>query len=339
MEADGNGQFWSITNSTGNYSITTNLPAGTNVRVNVPFEGFNSNLSGLIPTPSDISFSLTSNTTNVNFSLRMGKVVTGLVTDTIGNPIADMNINIYPANGGNGYDGRTEGNGRYYVTVDTGTYVVRFGSDQEPKGFVKTYYNQKYLGWMADNIYVSLATDTLKNINAVLRRGGLIMGTFINNGMPARGSIAAWAFNTNTNPLYESWHDERDNFYYLVVPPGTYTIQFRLEGANQQEAFYNQSIFWPGAPVSISSFTDTAKNINVNFSALPKKYTFFGWGDWNNNGNWQNFSRPPSILPAGDFIIIQGGCTLSSNQIISPGAYLIVTPGSNLQVTGSLIRQ
>jgi hypothetical protein len=139
--------------------------------------------------------------------------------------------------------------------------------------------------------------------------------------------------------LYETWHNETDNFYYLVVPPGTYTIQFNLEGG-QQQAYYNQSIFWPGAPVTISSFSDTAKNININFSTLPKQYTFIGSGDWNIPGNWRNNSKPPSTLPIGDYIYIEGGqCSLSGSQIIAAGANLIVRPGSSLIVTGNLLRQ
>ncbi len=338
----GSGEFYALTNAVGNYTIATNLPSGTAAKVRVPFEGFNSLITGNIASPNETALTLTANVSNIDFTLQPGKIVTGIVTDTLGNPIADMRVSIYPTTGGNSFDSRTDGSGKYFISVDTGTYIVQFGSDQEPKGYLKTYYNQKYLGWATDNIHISPSTDTLKNINAVLRRGGLIMGTFIKNGVPISGNITAFAYNAPDSGLYETWHESTANYYYLFVPPGTYSIQFTLDN-NMQQAYYNQSIFWPGTAVTINSFSDTAKNINVDFSSLPKAYTFIGSGNWNNSSNWTNNIMPPTTLPTGDYIIIspnQGGqCILNITQTLSSGANLIVRPGSNFVVPGQLLMQ
>lgn len=339
LQTQNNGEFYALTNSTGYYTITTNLTAGTNVNLRIPIDAFNSQLNGLIATPNDAQYVLNGNLYNVNFTLRAGKIITGRVTNALNNPIPNMDVQIYPNGGGNGYDGLTDGDGRYYISVDTGTYVVRFGSNENTQGYIQTYYNQKYIGWMTDLVQVTLGADTIRNINAVLYRGGVITGTFIKDGVPARGNIVVFDYNNPTTPLYETWHDNNNAIYYLTVPPGNYSVQFNLENG-QGQAYYNQSLFSPGTAVTVQSIYDTARNINVNFSTLPKMYTFTGWGDWNNPGNWQNNQLPPSTLPTGDYIVIQNGeCTLSGSQTISSGAFLVIRNGSTLKVNGSLIRQ
>lgn len=332
-------EYYALTDANGNYSVTTNLPAGTAVSVNVPTESFNSSLNGEIITPFQTDFILNSNVSGINFTITKAKMVTGFVSDTLGNAIAGLAINIYPANGGNGHNGRTDANGRDFISVDTGTYTVQFGSDQEPKGYIKTYYNQKNVGWLSDNITVVPSTDTLKNINAVIRNGGLIMGTFKNNGVSVRGNITAFLYNAAGNPQYEAWHDNTENFYYLFVPPGTYTIQFNLENGTSQ-VYYNQTFSWPGTAVTINSLSDTMKNINVDFSTVHKKYTFTGNGNWNSAGNWTNNLMPPSQLPSGDSIIINhipgGQCFLNVPLNILPGGSMIVAEGKNLIIPGDL---
>lgn len=339
VQTDNNGEFYAFTTATGYYTVNTNLVAGTNVNVRIPVDAFNSQLMGLIVTPGEVQFNLSGNLFNVNFTVRTGTVVTGRVVDAQSNPIADMQVQIYPDDGGNGYDGRSDGNGRYFISVDVGNYVVQFGSNEDPKGYIKTYYNQKHVGWMTDLVQVASGVDTVRNINATLHRGGLIMGTFIKDGVPVRGNITVFDYNNPGNALYETWHDNTNPYYYLIVPPGTYSVQFNLENG-QSQCYYNQTWFSPGNSVTVTSISDTAKNIDVNFSTLPKVYQFLGWGDWNNPGNWQNNQLPPATLPKGDYIIINGGqCTLNGSQTISIGAYLVVRPGATLQVNGNLIRQ
>lgn len=339
VKTQNNGEFYAFTSATGYYTVNTNLVAGTSIKVSVPFEGFNSQLTGLIVSPNEMQFNLSGNLFNVNFTLRTGKVVTGTVTDTLSNPIADMEVLIFPNGGGNGYNGRTDSSGRYYINVDTGRYTVQFGNDQDSKGYIKTYYNQKHVAWLSDQLVVSLSADTIRNINATLTKGGVITGTFIKDGLPVRGNITVFDYNNPSTPLYETWHDQNNPYYFLVVPPGTYSVQFNLENG-QTQCYYDQTWFSPGKAVTVQAVGDTTYGIDVNFSTLPKVYTFNGWGDWSNPGNWQNNQLPPPTLPSGDYIIINAGqCTLNGSQTISAGAFLVVKPGATLQVNGNLIRQ
>ena len=71
------------------------------------------------------------------------------------------------------------------------------------------------------------------------------MGTYIKDGVPARGSIAVFDYNNPGNPLYEAWHDNTNPYYYLIVPPGTYSVQFTLENG-QIQCYYDQTWFSPG---------------------------------------------------------------------------------------------
>ncbi|UEG50984.1 carboxypeptidase-like regulatory domain-containing protein [Ferruginibacter lapsinanis] len=340
------GEYYVLTDNNGNYIITTKEASGSNVRVRVPMESFNSSLSGYVFTPNEASFTLSSNVSNIDFTVLAGKIIMGTVTDTTGAPIFDMAVNVYTPNGGGNknYDGRTDVNGNYSITVDTGTYTVQFGNDREPKGYLRTYYNQKYSSQNADYIHVTEFTDTIKNINAVLRKGAVIMGTFKKDGKNIRGGINAYAYNVPGPPLYEAYHDSTENFYYLFVPPGQYSIQFHVDngGGGGPSLFFNQTPNFPGSMVNINALSDTAKNINVDFTS-PLTYMFIGNGNWGNPFNWKDNLRPPFTLYPPDTILIShvlgGQCILNYTQHISNGASLVVPTGKTLVVPGSLTIQ
>ncbi len=173
-----------------------------------------------------------------------------------------------------------------------------------------------------------------------MRRGGLITGTFKNNGVSVQGGITAFGYNVGVNnPLYEAWHDSTENFYYLFVPPGNYTIQFNKENGSSQ-VYYNQTLSWPGTAVTINSWSDTAKNINVDFATIPHKFIFIGNGNWNLAANWKDNYIPSSQLLSGDSIIINhspgGRCILNVSQHVLPGGIMIVETGKNLLIPGEL---
>ncbi len=76
-------------------------------------------------------------------------------------------------------------------------------------------------------------------------------------------------------------------------------------------------------------------------------YTFNGNGDWDNPANWTNNTIPPSTLTAPNKIVINpapgGVCNLvniaGGQQIINPGAQLIVNTNAKILVPGNLIIQ
>ncbi|MEP7141917.1 MAG: hypothetical protein ABI707_03550, partial [Ferruginibacter sp.] len=69
-------------------------------------------------------------------------------------------------------------------------------------------------------------------------------------------------------------------------------------------------------------------------------FTFNGNGNWSDAVNWSNNSKPPVILPAGDYIIIDpvanGECLLNISQRIAGGSNLQVTAGKKFRIAGNL---
>ena len=279
IETDtGQGSYIGLTDINGNYSIPINYSSGTaiNVEIHLGNNGdFNSSLTGYNSTPRMSSFSITKDTSGVNFVLSKGIIVTGKVTDIYGVPIPNMQVEVEPHDtGGNSYDVSTDSAGIYMDAVPPGIYDVSF-SDQnnpDPRGYVRMYYNQMYTYNTCNPITVTSTMDTLKGINGVLSKGGLIEGTISDGGQPdIGGSINVYPYNNTTgNPLYQIYLRSVNTSYKMYVPPGTYSVLFfygNNAGSNTYGIYYNQSSTSPGTPVTITNIYDTAKNINVNFFA------------------------------------------------------------------------
>ena len=279
VETDtGKSQYIGLTDINGNYSIPINYSSGTaiNVEIHLGNNGdFNSTFTGYNSTPRLSSFSITKDTSGVNFVLSKGIIVTGKVTDIYGVPIPNMQVEVEPHDtSGNSYDVSTDSAGIYMDAVPPGIYDVSF-SDQnnpDPRGYVRMYYNQMYTYNTCNPITVTSTMDTLKGINGVLSKGGLIEGTISDGGQPdIGGSINVYPYNNTTgNPLYQIYLQSVNTSYKMYVPPGTYSVFFiygNNAGSNTYGIYYNQSSTSPGTPVTITNIYDTAKNINVNFFA------------------------------------------------------------------------
>lgn len=265
----GNGEYFALTNSLGNYTIQTDIATGTSIEIKVPTSPFNSVLlAGLLVSPNKITSVLTSSIANANFTVSAGKVITGVVKDGSNNPIQGYDVNVMNASGGNNnyYYGQTNSNGTYAITVDIGDYKVCFGTTNSPTGNLLTYYNQKNLSANSDIINVTSNVDSIKNINATIYKGALITGTFTQNGQPIQGMIYASNYSTPQTRIYESWYNADNGNYYLYVLPGTYSINFQQNGSSTNGLYYNQSSISPGTAVVVNSVNDVISNINVNFT-------------------------------------------------------------------------
>jgi hypothetical protein len=262
----GSGEYFALTDAMGYYTMNTNVTSGSAMEIEVPTDPFNTvNLAGLIVSPNRINATITSNITNANFIVLAGKVITGTVKDASNNPLAGFPVGANPPMGGDGYYGATNSNGVYYLTVDTGNYLIQFGDNENLNGYVLTYYNQKYLHNASDIVNVPLSVDSVKNINATIQRGGLITGTFRYNGNPTEGEIVAYSYTTPNTPLYQIHYNGNNSTYQLCVPPGTYAVYFQRNGSSTG-LYYNNANSWPGTAVVINNVSDVIPNINVNFT-------------------------------------------------------------------------
>jgi hypothetical protein len=270
----GSGEYFGLTNATGFYTLNTDVVLGTGLEIEIPTESFNSvAMAGQLAIPNRIDTTVLSNIINMNFTLIAGKVVTGIVKDNFNNPINQMSVHLNKASGSSFFNSETNSAGIFAITVDTGTYRVQFGNTDNPNGYVITYYNQQYLNANANLVNVPISVDSVKNINAIIQKGGTISGSFNFNGTTTQGEITAYNYTVPNTPLFQTWYNGNNGNYSFCLPVGTYSLFFRRSGSNDG-MYYNQSTTWPGTAVTINNVNDVISNINMNITqSLPIHFT------------------------------------------------------------------
>jgi subtilisin-like proprotein convertase family protein len=144
--------------------------------------------------------------------------------------------------------------------------------------------------------------------------------------------------------------DQASTSIFPCPPLGGVTIR----PSNPLSAFNGQSSTGTWTLTVIDNVTDDGGSLNgwglsINNNSntctltptpLATTYTFTGNGNWNVASNWSGGAVPPSVLPAGESIVINhvagGNCVLNVNQTINPGAIFTVVTGKNLLVQGNL---
>jgi hypothetical protein len=302
-----NGMYFALTDASGNYTIATNLASGTTVKVKFP-DGFNSTFSAYTASPTKYTFSLTSSVSGINFVLVSGKIITGTVKDTLDNPI--IGYSVYANSTSNvTYSGQTDATGTYSIAVPTGSYIIQYGDQEATTEYVMMYYNQKYLQWNSDTVTVTSSTDTVYNINAVIRKGGIITGTASNVGSNG-WNINVYQYGSSFDAAFQKNFDNAGT-YSIAVLPGRYTIQFGLNNSDTR-FYYNQCAVYPGTAVTVSAIGDTVRNIDGDFSAalsdagssttvVPKKFSL--------SQNYPNPFNPSTVinftLPSNSFVTLK----------------------------------
>ncbi|MEO6718896.1 MAG: hypothetical protein ABIN67_00980 [Ferruginibacter sp.] len=95
---------------------------------------------------------------------------------------------------------------------------------------------------------------------------------------------------------------------------------------------YNGALYFSGYSAGITNGYELCK-LSAN---TPVSFSFTGNGNWSNPANWAGGIVPPSTLPSGTTVTINGNCILDVAQHIAAGATLIVATGSSLVINGSL---
>ncbi len=197
------------TDNNGLYSIL-NISAGTYGVEFVPDVG-----TLLLPrlyTPIVVS-----GNTTVNGSLVQGNLVTGTVTDTLGNPIVDIDLNAYIQSSGNLFD--TPGDntnllGQYQILLPDDVFRIRWRS---------TLPGQRWVPLEIEG--VNITGDT--TINVVMVSGYFLSGTVRNQSLVPVFDVDLDIVDPSTGVTLITPSDNTDALgnYSLLIPGGTFDIQ------------------------------------------------------------------------------------------------------------------
>lgn len=264
-------QNWALTGSDGAYSVR-GLPAGAyrlkfqgNWDGNYVSEYFNN--QQVQAAANLVSVSTTEPVTGINASLAAGSSISGKVSAPGGSGLANVSINIYPANCQNCSSVTyvtTDQNGDYLVKgLAAGNYKILF---LPPAPYSSSYFNGKTSA-TADIISLGVQ-ENRTGVNSTLVSGGTIRGkvTIAGTNTPIQG-VRVWAnlmsggmggFGAETNIYGE---------YELAgLPTGSYRIQFSSpEGQNFVGNYYNSKTYMDATPVTVVA-GQTTSNINASLT-------------------------------------------------------------------------
>lgn len=255
------------TDVNGLYSIL-NIPAGTYGVEFVPKT--NTQLLTKLISPVVVS-----GNTTVNAQLELGNLVSGFVTDTLGNPLLDIDLNVYVQSTGALYNtpgDNTDVTGHYQILVGDGTYTIRWRS---------TLPGQRWVPLEIAN--VNIANDTTINVSMV--SGYFLSGTVRNQALTPVFDVDLDVIVPATGAALVTPSDNTDlaGFYQLLIPGGTFDIQVEplaatklvakeslsvLINADKTIDFTLQSGFLVSGNVSASGGGGLAgTDINANYSS------------------------------------------------------------------------
>ncbi len=206
----------------------------------------------------------------VNFKLFKGIVVTGRIVDKNSNqPIHDARVfaqQVYSTDPPNN-NVPSNANGDYYLSLSPGKYIIGFSAPE----YEMQFWNGKSAFFNADTLIVQNA-DTIKNINAYLKKGIILNGRLTANKVGIQGAV--FAIDTTTKQPVSQTFSSPDGFYALVVSPGVYWLGFFAEG--YPTMFWKQKFEkdYPFTPVIVKATDTLLHGFDNDFSNQPPMMSF-----------------------------------------------------------------
>ena len=199
---DANGDYTAVGIPTGTYLVSFNDPAG-----NFAIQWFDGKDSPLSADPIEVITG--TNTANIGAAILPAGKISGVVTDSSGDPI--QGACVYADGTSSGYEDNgacTDSSGSYTIGgLLPGSYTVEFDSTGP---FIGQWYNDKTYD-TADTIVV--VAGTTQQANAVLTRGGTVSGTVTD----------AVTHAPLANICVDVWDYQGDSAYGCTDSTGTYT--------------------------------------------------------------------------------------------------------------------
>ncbi len=189
--------------------------------------------------------------TGVDAQLASGISVAGTVTDTNGDPIQGINVNVNPTNSGPSGYAQTDSSGHYATSaVPPGDYHVQFSANGPNPAYATQYWNNKP-SWNSGDTLTLTPGDapTRAGIDAVLTASATISGTVTGpTGDPVQGECVNAITNTaNGLDGVGNTTTAADGTYTLQgLPPGSFLVYF--QDCNNVGPFVDQ--WWDHQPDS-----------------------------------------------------------------------------------------
>jgi len=266
-----NGNFFGVgagTDSNGNYSLAL-APGNYKLFFNATVSGVGSYVSEWYndkATSADadqVAVNLGA-TNTCNAQLANGGNITGLVTDSLGTPIGNVNVNVNNLSNQWITNGFTQANGTYSIALPAGSFKVCFTPPQG-SNFLSQWYNGKADFTTADQVIVSTGATT-SGINARLASGATISGRVTNSSGVGIADVNIGISDLSNHGVTGSRTDTNGN-YSVTVLAGTYKVGFWApQGSNYINQWYdNKASFETGDPVTVTAGV-TTPNINAQLA-------------------------------------------------------------------------
>jgi protocatechuate 3,4-dioxygenase beta subunit len=270
-----------LTNSSGDYTLMRILPG--NYRVRFDTSAMNANYIGeyyndkVTLGSADVQALVAGQTITANAVLAPGGIISGRITDTNGNGVANVRIAIRTAFSNVVYVNNkyTDGSGNYIVQgLPAGSYKVFFNTDETQNSYIPEWYNDK-ADFLTAGILNVIPGQTLSGIDAVLASGGTITGhiTDASTGDPIPDiEIYALDLNKNVTGCY-SYTDGNGDYALKGLPTGTFKINFNsysyneYYGGNYNDQWHNNKTTFQSADGVAVTAGQTVSNINAALTA------------------------------------------------------------------------
>ncbi len=201
--------------------------------------------------------------------------ISGTVTDGSGDPIAGLEVEVYPADIESEGDDEaglatTDANGNYTITdLPAGDYYVFACAGCTTLRYLNEVYNNHTDYQLADAVTVT-ADNTTSPVDFELAPSGAISGTVTDSeeNPIANMTVEAVWYDDEEKMNMDAVTDSSGQYEITGLEPGDYRVFTRAEetGLSYTDKFYQNKISWDQA--SRVTITGTETTVNVNF-VLP----------------------------------------------------------------------
>jgi len=246
-EETGNGEDYIrsvVTNINGFYAVDGLEPGSYKIYFDssYPNEHGSNCLSQWYNSKADFSsadaITITSNdeTRIVNVELAAGGTITGTVTNSNGDAIADVEVAAADESGDAVGFNDTDENGKYRITgLPTGTYKVQFYASSST-GYLSQWYDDKVNFNDADKIQVTAGT-TISNVDAILKRASTISGKVTDSDDNPIPDVDVSVYDVDNHFMGNDYTNDNGEYTIGHLRPGSYKVKFETD--NYGTRWYN----------------------------------------------------------------------------------------------------